>query len=108
MAIHVNAFGLLPWNRRYALRSYVSGSMWLVPLFALFFFALFHRAVHAVGAWLVARAWADEATSFLGLSATGARALLDTIVTMNLSFLVFPFGSLLVAIQVAGGQYTPR
>ena len=27
---------------------------------------------------------------------------------MNLSFLVFTFGSLLVAIQVAGGQYTPR
>ena len=27
---------------------------------------------------------------------------------MNLSCLVFTFGSLLVAIQVAGGQYTPR
>jgi uncharacterized membrane protein len=30
------------------------------------------------------------------------------VVTLNLSFLVFTFGSLLVAIQVAGGQYTPR
>ena len=29
-------------------------------------------------------------------------------ITLNLSFLVFTFGSLLVAIQVAGGQYTPR
>jgi len=34
--------------------------------------------------------------------------MLDTIVTLNLSFLVFTFGSLLVAIQVAGGQYSPR
>ena len=34
--------------------------------------------------------------------------MLDTIVTLNLSFLVFTFGSLLVAIQIAGGQYTPR
>lgn len=34
--------------------------------------------------------------------------MLETIVTINLSFLVFTFGSLLVAIQVAGGQYTPR
>ena len=34
--------------------------------------------------------------------------MLETVVTMNLSFLVFTFGSLLVAIQVAGGQYTPR
>jgi len=104
----VNASRLLAWNRRYALRSYVSGSMWLVPLFALFAFMLFHRAVRAVGAWLVARGWTDEATSFLALSATGARALLETVVTMNLSFMVFTFGSLLVAIQVAGGQYTPR
>jgi uncharacterized membrane protein len=38
----------------------------------------------------------------------GARSMLDTVVTLNLSFLVFTFGSLLVAIQVAGGQYTPR
>ena len=104
----MNAARLLPWNRRYALRSYVSGSMWLVPLFALFAFMLFHRAVRAIGAWLVARGWVDEATSFLALSPTGARALLETIVTMNLSFMVFTFGSLLVAIQVAGGQYTPR
>jgi uncharacterized membrane protein len=27
---------------------------------------------------------------------------------LTLSFIVFTFGSLLVAIQVAGGQYTPR
>jgi uncharacterized membrane protein len=104
----VNPSRLLPWNRRYALRSYVSGSMWLVPLFALLVFMLFHRVVRAVGSWLVARGWADEATSFMALSATGARALLETVVTMNLSFMVFTFGSLLVAIQVAGGQYTPR
>jgi len=82
--------------------------MWLVPLFALLVFMLFHRVVRAVGSWLVARGWADEATSFLGLSESGARALLETVVTMNLSFMVFTFGSLLVAIQVAGGQYTPR
>ena len=34
--------------------------------------------------------------------------MLETVITLNLSFLVFTFGSLLVAIQVAGGQYTPR
>ena len=50
----------------------------------------------------------DETAAFLGLPMVGARSLLETVVTMNLSFLVFTFGSLLVAIQVAGGQYTPR
>ena len=38
------------------LRSYVSGSMWLVPLFALLVFMLFHRVVRAIGSWLVAHA----------------------------------------------------
>jgi membrane protein len=35
-------------------------------------------------------------------------AILQTIITLNSSFIVFTFGSLLVAIQVAGGQLTPR
>jgi len=39
---------------------------------------------------------------------TGAQALLNAITTLTLSFIVFTFGSLLVAIQVASGQYTPR
>ena len=99
---------LLPWNRRYALKSYISGSMWLVPLIALLVYALFHRLVHTVDAWLVAQGWTDNVNSFLGLSAAGARSQLETFITMNLSFIVFTFGSLLVAIQVAGGQYTPR
>ena len=39
---------------------------------------------------------------------SGAQALYQTVITLTLSFLVFTFGSLLVAIQVAGGQLTPR
>ena len=69
---------------------------------------MFHRAVNALGNWLVERGWASESVSFLGLSVTGARAQLEIFITLNLSFIVFTFGSLLVAIQVAGGQYTPR
>jgi len=104
----VTGLNLLPWNRRYALKSYVSGSMWLVPLVALLVYAFFHRLVHAVDVWLVAKGWADGVNSFQALSVSGARTLLETFITMNLSFIVFTFGSLLVAIQVAGGQYTPR
>jgi len=99
---------LLPWNRRYVLKSYISGSMWLVPLFALLVYAAFHRVVHAIGAWMVERGWTSDATSFQALPLAGARSLLETLITLNLSFLVFTFGSLLVAIQVAGGQLTPR
>jgi uncharacterized membrane protein len=99
---------LMQWNRRYVRRSYISGSMWVVPLVALMVYALFHRAVNAFGTWLVERGWASESVSFLGLSVTGARVQLELFITLNLSFIVFTFGSLLVAIQVAGGQYTPR
>jgi uncharacterized membrane protein len=33
---------------------------------------------------------------------------MDTVVTLSMSFIVFTFGSLLVALQVASGQLTPR
>jgi uncharacterized membrane protein len=41
-----------------------------------------------------------------GLS--GTQTALQTIITLIVSFIVFTFGSLLVAIQIAGGQLTPR
>ena len=43
-----------------------------------------------------------------GLGIAGAQALYQTTITLTLSFVVFTFGSLLVAIQIAGGQLTPR
>ena len=97
-----------PWNRRYTRASYVSGSLWIVPVFAMLLFWVCSRATRAVGAWLVETGHIDQATAFYGLSGAGARSLLETVITANLSFLVFAFSSMLVAIQVAGGQYTPR
>ena len=44
----------------------------------------------------------------IGLGMSGAQSLYQTVITLTLSFLVFTFGSLLVAIQIAGGQLTPR
>ena len=46
--------------------------------------------------------------AFSAYGATGAKTLLDAFVTATLSFVVFTFGSLLVAIQVASAQMTPR
>jgi uncharacterized membrane protein len=96
------------WNLNYAIKSYISHSMWLVPFFALLLYTVFQRVTYALGAWLLQTGWLDEKTSFFGLAMAGARSMLETVITLNLSFLVFTFGSLLVAIQVAGGQYTPR
>jgi uncharacterized membrane protein len=96
------------WNRQYIIKSYILNSLWLAPFFAVLAYLVIIRITYGIGTWLLRAGIIDETTAFLGLSMAGARSMLETIVTLNLSFLVFTFGSLLVAIQVAGGQYTPR
>jgi len=96
------------WNRQYIIKSYIRSSLWLMPFFAVLAYMVVTRITHGIGGWLLRTGQIDETAAFMGLSMAGARTMLETIVTINLSFLVFTFGSLLVAIQVAGGQYTPR
>jgi uncharacterized membrane protein len=96
------------WNRRYLIKSYIQASLWLMPFGALLAYWVISRISYGIGAWLVLTGRIDETTAFFGATIVGARSMLDTIVAANLSFLVFTFGSLLVAIQVAGGQLTPR
>ncbi|MGA2227287.1 MAG: DUF2254 domain-containing protein [Syntrophobacteraceae bacterium] len=96
------------WNRQYIIKSYFRASLWLVPFFSVMLYMLVYRITYGIEGWLLRTGGIDETTAFFGFTMVGARSALDTIVTLNLSFLVFTFGSLLVAIQVAGGQYTPR
>jgi uncharacterized membrane protein len=96
------------WNRQYIIKSYIRSSLWLMPFFAVLAYMVVTRITHGIGGWLMQTGRIDETAAFMGLTMAGARTMLETIVTINLSFLVFTFGSLLVAIQVAGGQYTPR
>jgi uncharacterized membrane protein len=90
----------MTWNRRYQVKSYLRSSLWVIPLAAL--------PLEQV-AWALARALDTRlAWRGLGLGVSGAREMFGAVITLTLSFIVFTFGSLLVAIQVAGGQYTPR
>jgi uncharacterized membrane protein len=88
------------WSKFYGLRSYLRSSLWVVPFIAIPFALVMTRLAH----------WLDDRLgwSFLGFALPGAQALLQAIVTATLSFVVFTFGSLLVAIQVAGAQLTSR
>ena len=90
----------MTWNRRYGLRNYLRSSLWIVPFIAIPLELIITRVVHGLDAWL---RW-----GVLGLTVTGAKTLLEAFVTVTLSFVVFTFGSLLVAIQVASAQMTPR
>jgi len=89
------------WDRRYAIVSYLRTSLWTVPLFALIveqigvrFLTFIDRSLQ----WLPA----------LAVTAAEARDALATIKSLIIAFLVFTFGSMLVALQVASAQLTPR
>ncbi|SIT45563.1 conserved membrane hypothetical protein [Paraburkholderia piptadeniae] len=98
----------MDWNRWYSLKSYLRTSLWTVPLIAVAIYAVLKPLTEMAGRSMTRQGILDPKTGFLGLSMTGARSLVGDIVSADLAFLVFTFGSLLVAIQVAGGQYTPR
>lgn len=88
------------WSRVYRATSYVRSALWVVPLIAIVLVLLVAPPLRWLDGWLGWR--------ITRLSVTGATALYQTVITLTLSFLVFTFGSLLVAVQIAGGQLTPR
>ena len=89
------------WNRWYRLKSYFRSALWIVPFIALLLENIAIRLVfrlHERIGWL----------PWFGATAAGTSEALNTVETLSISFIVFSFGSLLVAIQVASGQLTPR
>ena len=90
----------LLWSKLYRTSSYIKSSLWIAPFVAIFLVLAIAPALRTFDAWL---GWRVS-----GLHRAGAEALYQTVITLTLSFMVFTFGSLLVAIQVAGGQLTPR
>jgi uncharacterized membrane protein len=90
----------LAWNRAYRVLSYVRSALWVVPILA--------GALELIVIRLLLHFDRYVTWDLTGLKASGAQALFQTISTLTLSFIIFTFGSLLVAIQIAGGQLTPR
>lgn len=90
----------LTWSWIYRATSYARSALWIVPLVAVVLVMMTGPIIRAI----------DRALGWrlLDLGLHGAEALFQTVITLTLSFLVFTFGSLLVAIQIAGGQLTPR
>jgi uncharacterized membrane protein len=92
----------MQWNRWYSIRSYLRSSLWIVPFITFLTYLVMIRVIDVL----------DERVGwpvpFLAYGSAGLSAGLQTLITLTMSFLVFTFGSLLVAIQVASGQLTPR
>ena len=90
----------LVWNKVYRASNYLKAALWTVPFLAILLVLLLAPVLR----------WLDRSLGWrlVGLSASGAESLYQSVITLTLSFMVFTFGSLLVAIQVASGQLTPR
>jgi len=88
------------WNNIYRATSYLRSALWIIPLLSIVLVLVLAPLLRVLDAWLGWR--------LSGLGVSGAQALYQTTITLTLSFVVFAFGSLLVAIQIAGGQLTPR
>ena len=90
----------MTWLQRYRLRTTLRRSLWLYP-------------VLAVGAALVVAPlvrWVDRVTgwAWLGLTPDGARSILGAFTSSMLTFLVFVVSSMLIVVQLASAQLTPR
>ena len=88
------------WKQSYYFKDRFRSSLWLVPLITIPFALVATRVLFRVDGWLGWR--------FMDFGTSGAEAMLGSIITATLSFVVFTFASLLVALQVASGQLTPR
>ena len=90
----------LVWNNVYRATSYLRSALWVIPFLSIVIVLAIAPGLRILDMWLGWR--------LAGLGVAGAQALYQTVITLTLSFIVFTFGSLLVAIQVASGQLTPR
>jgi uncharacterized membrane protein len=89
------------WRTRYVLKSYLRSSMWLTPLAA---YVLSLASIRILG-------WLDEQLQWQWawqIDVAAVQNLLQMLVASMLSFIVFTFSSLLVAVQIASAQLTPR
>ena len=88
------------WIQRYRITTFVRSALWLVPLGSMVLAMLLTPLLRQL----------DQATGWtlLGFGLDGARALLAMLAASMLSLLVFVLSSLLIAVQVASTQLTPR
>jgi uncharacterized membrane protein len=89
----------MTWKRRHALRRIFRSSLWPIPLICM--------AVAPMTARLTL--WIDGQTGWtLNISVDAARAVVSTLEGSLLAFIVFIFSFLLVAVQLASAQFSPR
>jgi len=90
----------MSWIVRHRLRRFIRSSVWIVPLASMIAAVLLLQVLR----------WIDHAYAppVLGFGIEGARNVLTMIAASMLSLLVFAFSALLITVQLASAQLTPR
>jgi uncharacterized membrane protein len=89
----------MTWLQRYRVRHYVRNSIWVLPLLSM---------LAAIGAVRLT-CWFDEAFGWKsGLTPSTAQALLGTMASSMFTFIVFVSSALLISLQLASSQLSPR
>ena len=90
----------MSWIQRYRIWTFVRSALWLVPLGSMLLGVVLTPLLRQI----------DQATGWtlFGFGLDGARALLAMLAASMLSLLVFVLSALLIAVQVASAQLTPR
>ena len=89
----------MTWLQRYHVRHYVENSIWILPVLGMLAAMLCVRLLHWVELSLNWESRLDPDT---------ARAVLGTLASSMFTFVVFVSSALLVAVQLASAQLTPR
>lgn len=88
------------WRQRQACQRFLGSALWLIPVAAM----LAALLAAAVSRWVSNQVrW-----KLLDFGPEGARALTGVLASSLLTFIVFVISSLLLAVQIAGGQLSPR
>jgi uncharacterized membrane protein len=88
----------MTWLQKYGLRTFLRTSVWLPPLFGIVVALLANEAARGVGPIFGERQTA----------VAGAQSVLAALASAMLTFIVFVFSILLLAVQPASAQLTPR
>jgi uncharacterized membrane protein len=90
----------MSWLQRYRLRTFLGSSLWFVPVLGM--------VVALVAAPALRRLDAATRFTLLGFAPDGARAVLAALAASVFTFVVFVLSILLVAVQIASANLSPR
>src|SRR5262245_2930649 len=89
----------MTWLQRYRVRHYVANSIWIWPFVSMVAAIVAVRVLH----------WLEDAMDWQSrLDPDTVRAVLSTMASSLFTFIVFVSSALLVAVQLASSQLTPR